>query len=130
MSGGTGATAAPVEGAVPPEVGEGAAVPEPVAPAEPEVGVPPLPEHQPETVGMQSKPAPQSFATLQGSCHLYMHVETFVSVQIGSAGFAVMQSALGPHAGAVPPLHAMIVSLWQTMPVPQSASAAHEASWQ
>lgn len=102
-----------------------------VGPAVDGVPTPLPPEHVAVTVGAQVKPSPQSASALQGNCHLYAQRETFVSVQLlvddgGRAHF----SPLG-HAGAVPPLHELTVSVWHTMPAPpQSESVAHGAGAQ
>jgi len=55
-----------------------------------------------------------------------------VVVQTGAvAGGGESQTVLGSHltATASPPLHAVLVWLWQTIPWPQSASAWQGAGW-
>jgi len=103
-------------------------LPPPVPDEEPDDDEPlpaePDPEHHPIVVGWQTKPVPQSASALQGKSHMYRQSEVVVSVQTGSvAGGAVVQTVLGSHltATAVPPLHVVVVSLWQTMAWPQSA---------
>jgi hypothetical protein len=104
-SGGTGAIVVEGAGADAPAEPDDVPPPEVAVPGV-ATPVPPLPEQKPVTVGLQLKPAPQSLSTLQGSCHLYMHVETFVVVQTSGAGFATAQPvAFGSQAGAVPPEH-------------------------
>jgi hypothetical protein len=125
LSGGGGATKPGSAGAVAPVLGA-EPPPEPDAvPVEPGAATPLPPEHMPLTVGLHLNPAPQSVSVLQGSCQVNMHVETFVSVHVGGGGatFAPQSVVLGAQAGAVPPVQLEIVSVWQTMPVPQSVSA-------
>jgi hypothetical protein len=89
------------------------------------------PEHWPDTVGLHWKPAPQSESALHGSCQVNAQAFTVRVVHIGSirggGAPASGQGWLGGQAGvatAVPPEHSVDVSVWQTMPAPQSASAA------
>ena len=89
------------------------------------------PEHMPITDGLHWKPTPQSESALQGSCQGNAHALTVRVVHMGSilgGGAPASQGWLGGQAGvatAVPPEHSVDVSAWQTMPAPQSASAAH-----
>jgi hypothetical protein len=56
-----------------------------------------------------------------------------VSVQTGAAGGGVgSHTVLGSHltATVAPPLHTVLVWLWQSIPWPQSASVWHGAGWQ
>jgi hypothetical protein len=87
------------------------------------VGAPDPPEHAPYTDGWHTKPLPQSASALQGSCHRYAHLEVVVVVQMGGVTSAgVSHFVFGGQAGAVLPEHAVLVSVWQTMSVPQSVS--------
>ena len=123
LEGGAGSAPEPLPPPVPDE--------EDAVPVPPETG--PDPEQLPIVVGWHAKPSPQSASALQGSCHLYVHREVVVLVQIGSVGGGVgAQTVLGSHltATAVPPLQVVVVSPRQTMPWPQSASAWQGAGWQ
>jgi hypothetical protein len=89
------------------------------------------PEHWPDTVGLHWKPVPQSESALQGSCQGNAQAFTVRVVHIGSIrGGGAPASGQGRSGGqvgvatAVPPEHSVDVSAWQTMPAPQSASAA------
>jgi len=88
------------------------------------VGAPELPEHAPYTDGWHTKPLPQSASALQGSCHLKVHIELVVVVQVGGVTSTAGRShfVFAGQAGAVPPEHAVLVSVWQTMSDPQSLS--------
>jgi hypothetical protein len=125
-------------GRVPPSAAGGAVgdaeLPPPDEPAEPEEEVPPdatpVPdppddEHIPITCGWQVKPSPHSALALHGSCHLKAQTDRVVVVQVvGSGATFVGQSLLGGQgATADPPLQEVLDSEWQTMPLPQSASA-------
>ena len=137
-------------GRVPPSASGGAvgdaellppALPAPDEPAEPDedvpppdatpVPVPPDPEHIPITWGWQLNPSPQSALALHGSCHLKAQTDRVVVVQVvGSGATFAGQSALGGQgATAEPPLQALVDSEWQTMPLPQSASAVQVLGW-
>lgn len=75
-------------------------------PAEPPVPpeTPDPPEQEPYTDGWHVKPLPQSASALHGSCHLKVHLEVVVVVQVGgdvSAGRSHLVFA--GQAGAVPP---------------------------
>jgi hypothetical protein len=85
---------------------------------------------QPETLGAQVNPVPQSASALHGSCHLYMQVETLRVVHAFGPGATGSHAALGGHAGVVPPGHSICVSAWQIIVGPQSESVLHDASVQ
>jgi hypothetical protein len=128
--GGGGGAPASLGGAKP---GSGRAVPPLVVPPP----LDPLPAHEPVTLGLQEKPAPQSASMLQGSCHLNMQLLVVVVVHISSGGLggapASGQAWLAGQLGgatAEPPEQAVEVWAKQTMPAPQSASALHALAWQ
>jgi hypothetical protein len=134
-SGGTGAPplgGATFESLPPPVAGAAKPVPVPLVPLVPAAPVPAEPEHEPLTVGMQLKPAPQSVSALHGSCHVNAQCDVFTSVHVGwstGTGFALPQSVLGAQGAiAVPPVHLEYVSVWQTMFGPHSLSDAHSAA--
>ena len=78
----------------------------------PAVPTAPPPEQAVVTDASQLKPSPQSLPWLQGSCHLYAHAETFVSVQTGgAAGVGAGHATSLAHASAVPPLHSDVVDV-------------------
>jgi hypothetical protein len=86
---------------------------------------PPPPEQAPVTLGAQVKPSPQSESMLQGSCHLNAHTLVVVVVQV-SVVFTLASQGWSRAQGADSPLpeQDVDISAWQTMPAPQSESAA------
>lgn len=118
-------------GEAPPAPAVGVAVP-----ALPELPVPtPAPPEQVAvTVGLQVKIAsPQSASALHGNCHRNAHMDRVIGVHVvvvvsaGGTSHLVFDGQ-GGVAGAVPPVQMENVSLWQTIPAPQSASAVQAAS--
>jgi hypothetical protein len=109
-------------------------LPPPDGPAEPDEVVPPdvtpVPEppddeHIPITWGWQLNPSPHSALALHGSCHLKAQTDRVVVVQVVGLGATFPEQSVlaGQGATAEPPLQALVDSEWQTMPLPQSASA-------
>jgi hypothetical protein len=103
--------------------GGGGGVVDPVDPVEEA----PPPEQAPITEGWHSKPSPQSALALQGSCHLKAQALTVVVRQSsGVVGTGASHLVFGAQGGtAPPPEQVVLVSLWQTMPPPQSPSLSH-----
>jgi hypothetical protein len=102
ISGG-GATGVPPSALASPEEpppDDGLALPVPVPATG--VGAPPPPPEQAVIIeGAQVKPAPQSASALQGSCHLYLHVETLFDVHVGVVAGGGSHCVFGAQAIAV-----------------------------
>ena len=128
--GGTGALRLVLIAAPPSAAGVGAPAPgEPVVlPAVPAL---PPPEQALVTIGVHVKPSPHSASALQGSCHLYAHVEMVVVVhEPGEGAGASGHGTPFAQADAVPPAHALEVEVWHTIVAPQSASLVQRAASQ
>jgi len=119
--GGTGGISAPEAPPVP-EVDPPLAFPVPAVPPPVAPGLDP--EHVPRTVGWQTKPSPQSPSALHGKLHRYAHWLTVELVQVGASTGTGGHTVFGGQStgAAAPPEQVVTVSLWQTMPWPQSAS--------
>jgi hypothetical protein len=86
----------------------------------------PLLAQPPLTGNEHENPVPQSASAAQGSSHLYWHIPLVGLGQAGGVPGAGWQSALAGQATAT--AHPAVLSMWQIIVGPQSASVAHAAS--